>query len=90
MTFASILAQQAADAAKQAESVVSAVPGLPNKAIILHVLGGVTVVAGAVTAVVTLGVVPGLIAAAGGVTAYIIGWLNPTPAAVSSFGQSAK
>ena len=41
-------AQKAAAIAKEAAAAVDAVPGLPNKAIILHILGGVAVVGGAV------------------------------------------
>jgi small-conductance mechanosensitive channel len=83
-------AQQAVAAAKQATDIVDSIPGLPSKALILHILGGVTVAAGAVTAIATLGVGPGLAIAAGGVATYIIGWINPSPAAVSKFGASAK
>ena len=83
-------AQQAAAIAKEAADTVDAIPGLPSKALILHILGGVTVAAGAITAIATLGIGPGIAIAAGGVATYIIGWINPSPAAVKSFGAGAK
>jgi preprotein translocase subunit SecF len=83
-------AAQAAEIAKEAAAAVSAIPGLPNKAVILHVLGGVAVIGTAVGAALTAGTVPAIIAGCVGVATYIIGWLNPTPAAVANFGTSAK
>lgn len=83
-------AQQAAAIAKEAAAAIDAVPGVPSKGILLHVIAGVGVAAGAVVAITTLGVVPGIIASLGGVTAYVLGWLNPTPTAVAQFGTGAK
>ena len=83
-------AAQAAEIANQAAAAVSTIPGVPNKGVILHVLGGVAVVGTAVATAITAGTVPAIIAGVVGVTTYIIGWLNPTPTAVSQFGQSAK
>ena len=83
-------AQQAAAIADEAAKALGAVPGVPNKGIVLHVLAGVGVAAGAVTAIATLGVVPGIIASLGGVTMYVLGWLNPSPTAVAQFGTNAK
>lgn len=83
-------AQQAAAIAKEASDTLSAIPGVPNKGIVLHVIAGVGVAAGAVVAITTLGGVPGVVASLGAVAAYVVGWLNPTPTAVAQFGQSAK
>lgn len=83
-------AQKAAAIAKEAADAIAAVPGLPQKSIVLHALAGVGVAAGAVTAIMTMGVVPGVIASLGGVTLYILGWINPTPTAVAQFGTGAK
>ena len=83
-------AQEAAAIAKEAAAAVDATPGIPHKGVILHILGGVVLAGGAATAIATLGLVPGLIATGGGLAAYIIGWFNPTPAAVGQFGTSAK
>ena len=83
-------AQKAAAIAKEAAAAVDAVPGLPNKAIILHILGGVAVVGGAVATALTAGTVPAIVAGCVGVATYIIGWLNPTPTAVGQFGTGAK
>ena len=83
-------AQEAAAIAKEAAAAVDAVPGLPNKAIILHILGGVAVVGGAVATALTAGTVPAIVAGCVGVATYIIGWLNPTPTAVGQFGTGAK
>lgn len=83
-------AQKAAAVAKEAADIAAGLPGIPHRAVVLHVIAGVGVAAGAVVAISTLGVVPGILASAGAVTAYIIGWLNPSPQAVSAFGASAK
>jgi hypothetical protein len=83
-------AQQAAAIAKEAADAVDSIPGVPQKAIIIHILSGVGVVAGAITSIATLGIGPGLALSAGGIALYVLGWLNPTPAAVSKFGASAK
>ena len=83
-------AQEAAAIAKEAAAAVHAVPGVPHKGVVLHVIAGVGVAAGAVVAISTLGVVPGIVASLGAVTAYILGWYNPTPTAVAQFGTGAK
>ena len=83
-------AAQAAEIAKEAAAAVDATPGIPHKGVILHILGGVVLAGGCATAIATLGLVPGLIATGGGIATYIIGWLNPSPAAVANFGTSAK
>ena len=83
-------AQQAAAVAQQAADAVNAIPGVPNKGIILHVLAGVGIVGGAVATALTAGTVPAIVAGVSAVAIYIAGWLNPTPTAVAQFGAGAK
>lgn len=83
-------AKQVAYATQQAEQALSATPGVPQKAVIIHVLTGVGIASGILVTALTLGTVPAIVGGIGAVSAYIAGWINPSPAAVSSFGTAAK
>ena len=88
---AAATAQQVANAAEAAQTALTAVPGAwPKKNIILAVLSGVGVAAGAVTAIATMGVSAGLMVAIPAVVTYVGGLYSASPTATAKFGTAAK
>jgi hypothetical protein len=88
---AAATAQQVANAAEAAQTALTAVPGdVPQKNLLLKVLGGTVVVAGAVVAFATMGIVPAIVVVVPSVTGYIAGLYQASPAAVAKFGSAAK
>lgn len=85
---AAAYAAKMAQAAQEAADLVNTTPGTtPTKTIVLRILGGVATVGGIVATALTAGTVPAIVAGAVGIATYVTGLLQPSPAAVSKFGQ---
>ncbi len=88
---AAAVAHQIGAAAAEASTAIAAVPGTySTKTIALRVLGGLGTAAGIVVAALTLPVGAAIATGIGLASTYLIGLHQPSPAAVSNFGASAK
>ena len=84
-------AKQIANAAEAAQTAINAVPGAwPRKNIVLAVLSGVGVAAGAVVAVATMGIAAALPVVIPAVVTYVGGLYSASPTATAKFGTAAK